>query len=244
MKHRKYAILILFVCISIFLALCGCIDSSTNVIHAPPGPPIVTGHVFLDGKAISDADVEAVSANGTYHRYAVTDDEGVYALNITPDTDYNVTATYKGLHHTIWPVYLPGDTNTFDINLTTTPVSTIEGSGYTIISVSPFESKEGRYKTYNHTKWSGFLINAKSIQDNNTLTAITDINGNYIIHVEPNKTYVMTGYFSAPDGPPNAIFTYRNGGTSSIYASDNISGPIVKVDLGETILVDYIFPMP
>lgn len=236
--------IVVMIILCVFIATCGCINQITDLFPAPQGQPIVIGHVFLDGKAVKGAAVEAISANGTYHRYAVTGDDGAYAFNITPETNYNITVTYKGLQHTIWPVYLPGDNSTFNIYLTKMSTSTIEGTGYTIISVSPFESKEGRYKIYNHTRWSGFLINAKSIKDNTTSTAITDVNGSYIINVEPNTTYVMKGYFAAPDGPPNAIFEYRNGGESSIYASDNLSGPLVNVSSNETVLVDYIFPMP
>lgn len=245
MRIRNETAIALFFCLGVFIALCGCIDPITNIIHAPSGPPVVTGHVFLDGKAISGAAVDAVSANGTYHRYAVTGNDGVYTFNITPDTDYNVTATYQGLQHTIWPVYLPGDTSTFDINLTTLPMSTIEGSGYTTISVSPWESKEGRYKTYYHTRWSGFLINARSMKDNTTLTAVTDINGSYILKIEPDTVCVISSYFFPPDGHPIASFHYRNSGGLEYVDSGNITtGPIAIAGPNETVFVDYIFPMP
>jgi hypothetical protein len=55
---------------------------------------------------------------------------GAYTLNTNTKTVYNLTPTWQGLSHMVGPVYLPGDINTYDINLTSVPTSTIEGSGY------------------------------------------------------------------------------------------------------------------
>jgi hypothetical protein len=238
-KMRSFNFIVLLACLSIFLSMCGCIDSIIN----PSGPPVASGHVYLDGKAIGNATIEAVSANGTDHKYTVTDDNGFYSLNIMPDTWYNVTATYNGLRHTIWPVYLPGEMNSFDINLTATPMSTIEGSGYTTISKSPFE-EDKRYDIYYHTRWSGFLIEAKSMKDNTTVSAITDKNGSYVLKIEPDTIYVIAGYVSASKNYPMAIIKYRNDATPSIYSSNSTIGAQTMVGPNETAFVDYVIPMP
>lgn len=239
MRTRLYTALALFACLGVFISVCGCIDSFTNPSRTPSGPTVVTGHVFLDGKAVKVAAVEAVSVNGTAYQSDVTDDNGTYALKITPDTWFNVTATYQGLRHTIWPVYLPGEMDIFDINLTITPTSTIEGSGYTTITKSPYE-EDKRYDIYYHKRWSGFFIEANSTKDNTTVAAITDNNGCYFLKVEPDVTYDLSGYVSASKGYPLAYFEYRNDGS----ISTGYNGYKIRVGPNETALVDYIIAMP
>lgn len=204
--------------------LCGCSQpaSPTNSL---------TGHVYLNGYAISGAHVEAISVNGTDRIATITNDNGAYVLNIKPDIKYNVTATYQELRHTVWPVYLPGETDTYDINLTTTPKSTIEGSRYTKGGPNP--------EFFYHKRWSDVVINATSVKDNITLTALTDSNGSYSLEIEPNVLYNITGASSLQNKYPIPVFYYRNyGGISTGYCNQIMVGP------NETALVDYIIYLP
>jgi len=154
------------------------------------GSPVASGHVFLDGKAVSGAAIEAVPINGTGNLYTTTDNQGAYTLNLTPATTYNVTATFHGLRHTVWPVYVDNKSDTFNINLTTTPKSTIEGTGY--INAAHPERKYYR---------SHYQINLNSTIDHTVISKIFNEDGSYSVDVEPNVTYEVNGtlyYMGSP----------------------------------------------
>jgi hypothetical protein len=216
-KFTVYAILICIGCLGTCLSLSGCINLGTV-------PPVANGHVYLDGKVVSGATVEAVSTNGTNRQSTVTDRNGAYTLNITPATTYNITATYQGLRHTIWPVYLDNKTDTFNITLTTVPRSTIEGTGHLIIHNVP-------------TNLSNYYINAMSTKDNTTISTIIKSDGSYSLEVEPNVLYNMNcTHITSPN--PVAQFYYRNDAQGL--------GDTVQIMVGpnETALVDYVIPLP
>lgn len=226
--YRAVIVLQAIVIIICAALLCGC---------SQPGPitNCITGHVYLDGHAVSGAYVEAASVNGTDRVNTTTDDGGAYTLNINAETKYNLTATWQGLRHIVWPVYLPGDVNTYDINLTSTPTSTIEGSGYTMGGPKP--------GMYDHKRLSGFKMGVTPAHGNTSITTRTDDNGNYTLVVEPNILYNMTGGVGGMSPPdyiiPIAVFNYRNDGRIMVGYYDNIIvGP------NETALVDYVIYVP
>jgi hypothetical protein len=213
----------------------GCIQEGPTESHTPaPFTKTIIGHVYLDGHAIGGARIEVISINGTDCVNTTTDDKGAYTLNINDETKYNLTAICQGLRHTVWPAYLPGETNVYDVNLTTAPVSTIEGSGYTI---GPLGNRE-LFDTYDHKRWSGFVVTATSVKDSISITTLTDSNGSYSLEVEPNVLYKMTGAYNVNSGF-SPMFRYRNGGALADGYSNTITvGP------NETALVDYVFVMP
>jgi hypothetical protein len=249
LRNEIFITIVILILVTI---LCGCIKETPTVNSITPIPTVqiqnqsslntvlIYGHVYLNGEAISNARVEAISANKTDCLYNITNDYGIYTLNIKPDTNYNITASYQGLQHTIWPVYyLPEameETNLFDINLTTIPSSTIDGSGYTLGS-GPLGER------YNHTRWSGFFIDVRSVKDNTTISATTDSNGNYSLTVEPNILYNISGYSRAHDNYPIATFYYRN----YIYPFDSYfygNYPQIIVGPNETALINYVIVVP
>lgn len=196
----------------------------------------VNGHVYLGGNAVSGASVEALSVDGADRLNSTTNETGVYILNIKPDIRYYITATYQGLQHTVWPVYLPGETGSYDINLTTTPESTIEGSGYSIVNPGPDKLI---YEMNDHKRWGGVVIIVTSVKDNTTITALTDNNGNYSLNVEPNVVYNITSASSLQNKFPIPMIHYRNyGGRTEGYFEQIMVGP------NETALVDYEIPLP
>jgi hypothetical protein len=242
--------LVIFAILFFTIPLSGCSTKTPNVnsITPVPCPSIQTpnpstlifvpayGHVYLNGNTVKGASVEAISANETDHISGTTNDTGAYILNLKPDTRYNITATYQGLRHTVWPVYLPGETGSYDINLTTTPQSTIEGSGYSIVNPGPDPLI---YDMNDHKRWSGIVIRVTSVKDNTTITALTDNNGNYSLKVEPNIVYNITSASSLQNKFPIPMIHYRNyGGLTEGYFEQIMVGP------NETALVDYEIPLP
>lgn len=213
----------------------GCIQEGPTESHTPtPFTKTIIGHVYLDGHAVGGAIVEAMSANGTDRVNTMTDDKGAYTLNINDDVRYNLTATCLGLRHTVWPLYLPGETNIYNVNLTTKPGSTIEGSGYTI---GPLGNQK-LFDTYDHKRWSGIVVTVSSVKDNTTVTTLTDSNGSYYLEVKPNVLYKVAGEYRAGSNFP-PMFHYRNDGALADGYSNTITvGP------NETALVDYVFVMP
>ncbi len=92
-------------------------------------PVSISGHVYLDDKAISGASVEAISAYRRSNMSTITDDSGAYSLGLDPRTQYNITATYQGMRHTVWPVFVEdNETGVYDINLTRTPRTALAGT--------------------------------------------------------------------------------------------------------------------
>jgi len=204
-------ITILFAIIFIGTALSGCSQPMLPVTHPSPFLPLspsmdnITGHVYLDGQAVSGAYVDAVSWDGTHDVNTTTCDDGSYTLNVRIETKYNLTASWRGLTHTVWPVYLPDDTNIYDINLTSTPRSTIEGSG---ITIGPGGNPE-LFKIYDHKPARGFRMGVIPVGGNTSITTVTDNTGNYILVVEPNVLYEIRG---GPAGmsPPSYIIPVAN----------------------------------
>ncbi|WP_428982123.1 hypothetical protein [Methanocella conradii] len=166
--------------------------------------------------------------NGTDHRSTTTDDKGAYVLNIKPATKYNITATYQGLQHTVWPVYLDNKTDTYNVNLTTTPRSTVEGTGYAT-SADP---------EHNLTYMGIYVIYLKSTRDNTTIFKNINSDGSYSLEVEPNVPYVMTGTVGMNSTPPIIQFYYHN------YRPWLGTHPQITVGSNETVLIDYVVPVP
>jgi hypothetical protein len=189
------------------------------------------GSVYLDGKAVSGANVDAVSVDGTDHRSTTTGDNGTYRIYIKPNTRYNITASYRELRHTVWPVYLPGEVDVYNINLTTTPKSTIEGTGYMTGGPSP--------GMYEHKKEAGFVMEAMSTKDGSIVSSITNSNGDYYLEVEPDVLYNLTGAISMENKYPIAMFHYRN----NLSWTEGYR-PQFIVGHNETVLMDYDVPVP
>ncbi len=219
MRKMKTAGFAFFICIStgIFILLSGCINFNA-------APPVANGYVYIDGEVIGGATVEAISADGTDRQSTTTDGTGAYVLNITPAKKYNITATYQGLRHTVWPVYLDDKTDTYNIDLTTTPRSTIEGTGYAFHEGKPYRNSlrvlviHLEPTSKNHTTYSRHL----------------EGNGTYSMEVEPDVEYTTSGTLS---GSPNiASFFYHN---SREYVPDRIT-----IDPNETVLIDIEYHLP
>jgi hypothetical protein len=189
----------------------------------------ISGHVYLDGKTVPGALVEAVSADGIDRRNTTTDDAGAYTLRIKTETWYNLTAAYKGLHHTVWPVYMPGESHLYDIGLMARPRSAIEGAGYAWGGHSPWAG---------HMIWSGVVVNMTSVKGHSTITALTDRNGYYSLEVEPNVLYNLTGASCLENKYPIPLFHYRN--TDTYFGSDHQ----LMVGPNETVLIDYEIRLP
>jgi hypothetical protein len=179
-----------------FILLCGCINESANneSTNSSIEPPVATGFVYINGDAINGATVEAISVDETDYKSNITDDRGAYILNITPMKIYNVTATYNGLRHTVWPVYLDNKSESYNISLTTTPRSTIEGRGYAFHEGEPFP--------FDHIG-NTLVINLVPWEKNHT-TIFTQLgrNGSYSVVVDTNVLYTMGGM--------DAHFYYHN----------------------------------
>lgn len=228
MRIEKTTVFTIIICIStgIFTSLSGCINCSTILNTAPP---VATGHVYLDGNAISGATVEAMSIDGTDYKITTTDKNGAYILNITPAKMHNITARYQGLQHTVWPVYLDNESDTYNINLTTTPRSTIEGTGRAYAGI------DGYVKEYKYPE--DLAINLIPITKNyTTLSKRMDSNYIYSIEIEPDIQYTMKGTVNHGENP--ADFFYHN--IPSVWVQDNV----IMVGSNETALINIEYYLP
>lgn len=198
-------------------------DSSYNIISPVPSyhPYGINGHVNLDGHAISGAHVEAVSLNGTDRLNTTTDDNGAYTLNIKSGTDYNLSATWQGLRHTIWPVSIGDKYYEYNISLSTTSRSFIEGTGYSI----------GGPIGYNNSQpLTGFEFYATPVNGNSKLTTVIQNDWSYSLEVEPGVMYHMERHM------PDVWFNYRN--NNRVLSLDVVVGP------NETAFIDYEVILP
>jgi len=226
-KFTGFVIFICTCCLGVFLSLSGCVNSDNNSsTNVSAEPPVANGHVYLDGSAVSGAIVEAVSVNGTDRQFTITDDKGTYVLIIMPHTLYNITAMYQGMRHTVWPAYLEDKTDTYDIYLTTTPRSTIEGTGY-ITGDTQFNPPISCYD-----------ININSTKDNTTISKAMNNDGSYSLEVEPNVIYYAIGTIGAMGSPPIAQFYYHN------FPTGLGNNPLITVGSNETVLIDIAFVIP
>lgn len=191
-----------------------------NDSFTPSTPVSISGHVYLDGKAVTGASVEAVSANGYNMTSNFTNASGVYILGLGSKLQYNVTATYHGLRHTIWPILLyDNETGVYDINLTRTPTSTIMGIA---------QGNEGWLQHPGIT-----TIEAVPVNGGTPITAISGNDTSYSLDVEPIVYYTVSGKFRGSDGNLyNASFAYRTG----VFCS----GFMLRSN--ETALIDYFTP--
>jgi hypothetical protein len=180
----------------------------------------ITGHVYLDNHAVSGAHVEAVSVDGTDCRNTTTDDGGAYTLNINAGTMYNLTTTWQGLRHTVWPVSIGDNYYEYNISLSTTPKSFIEGTGYSV----------GGYLGYDNSRpLTGFYFNVTQANGNSTFTTTIQNDWSYSLEVEPGVMYHIERRY------PDVHFYYRN---HNDVISDVIVGP------NETAIIDYVVVLP
>ncbi|WP_174591282.1 carboxypeptidase-like regulatory domain-containing protein [Methanocella conradii] len=193
-----------------------------NVSFVSPAPASVSGHVYLDGKAVSGAYVEAVSAYGKDRAYTITDDGGAYVLALDSRTQYNIIATYQGIRHTVWPVLVyDNETGVYDINLTRTPRSALTG-------VAPDNEPWLRQS-------GAVTIEAIPFDGGTPITTNIGPDFSYSLDVEPLVYYNISGKFRGPDGNYHDVtFAYRNGVT--------FSGFMLRPN--ETALADYFTIKP
>jgi hypothetical protein len=218
-RIRKFAGFAFFINIGIgsLILLSGCVNLSTN---SSTVPPVANGYVFLDGNIVSGATVDALSVDGTDRQSTTTDDRGAYVLNITPAKAYNITAIYQGLRHTVWPVYLDNKADTYNISLTTTPGSTIEGTGYAFHEGAPYKHYLGE-----------LIINLEPTSKNHTTySRHLEGNGSYSMEVDPDVQYMMSGNIGAN-------FYYNN-------FQAPVRDHLISIGPNETALIDIEFYLP
>jgi len=215
--------------------LCGCVLESPAVNNSTSAGAFATiaqrqnvfssgmvqasGGVSLEGKAVTGASVLAISFDGKDSVLTVTDDQGKYVLNLKPGLWYNITASYKGLKHTIWPVYLPDRQNgVYDISLYRVPRSTLVGSAAA------------------GSQWKGHAvyIEATKLDGGVPVMAITGDDGSYSLDVAPGNYYVTGNTYLYASIKKPANFCFHNAAYS--YT--------IKVNSNETVLLDYNAEMP
>jgi hypothetical protein len=218
MKELTVAALLIIIAI---LAIAGCTQTPITPTLIPKIGDnfLIHGYVNIDGKTVTGADVEAISADNVYHFENVTNDNGAYVLYLPKNLSFNVSATYQGLQHTVWPVSVGDSDYLYNISITTTPKSFIEGTGYSV----------GGYLGYNNSQpLTGFTFNAIQANDNTTFTAVIKDDWSYSLEVKPGVKYHLDRRM------PDVHFYSRNGD----YMSDVVVGP------NETALIDYVVVLP
>lgn len=221
MKRDVAILLLVLTVITCITLISGCSYETTPTPIPRIGDRYLThGYVIIDGKPIGGAVVEAVSADGAYRFNNTTNDLGAYAFYLPKNVSFNITARDRGLRHTIWPVNVGDDFFEYNITLTTTPVSSIEGTGGSV----------GAFAGYDHSRpLTGFTFNVIPVNGTTTLTPAIKGDKSYSVDVEPGVTYKIERYM------PDVWFNYRNsqGHVESVVVGQN-----------ETALIDYLVILP
>jgi hypothetical protein len=218
---RAFALALASIIIVMAILSGGCTENRPEAAEDLNNTTTATGYVYLDGKAVAGARVEAVSVDGTRHAYNTTNETGTYVLNLAPQVWYRVTATSRGLKHTVWPVFVSEDSyakNGFDINLTSKPSSIIAGA------------------PNRDSKWKGdnTYITVAPADGSAPVTVITGDDGSYSIVVKPDMYYTVSGIcYDYRGASINIPISYRN----------TIGCGKVKPGPGETVLLDYYNPL-
>jgi hypothetical protein len=238
--NREYILAIAFAALVCVIMICGCTSQppTTNNLTAVPTvtaqsratpvpiPPRGTGdqiygHIYLNGTPVEDARVEAVSADGTYRRVNTTNESGAYVLPLPKDVQFNVTASYGWMRHTIWPVFANGR---YDINLYTTQKTRITGKGRVV--GGPLGYNPSLYN------FSTIVIEAIPANGNATISTRARSDGNFSLEIQPDVLYHLKGGILT-----NVWFNYHN---------TERGGQKIDVRLGSdtTFLIDYTVVLP
>jgi len=219
MKELTVAVLLIIITAS---AIAGCTQNTSITPTLIPNIGdnyLVHGYVSLDGKTAAGAEVEAISAGDAHIFQNVTNEDGAYVLYLPKNVFFNVTATYQGLWHTIWPVSTGDSGYEYNISITIKPKSFIAGTGHSV----------GGYVGYDNSRpLTGFTFNVLEVNGNTTLTAVLKDDWSYSLEVRPGVKYYIERSM------PDTHFYYRNGG----HTSDVVVGP------NETALIDYVVVLP
>lgn len=185
-----------------------------------PGEQIY-GNVYLNSTPVENAQIEAVSADGTYRITNTTNDVGAYALFLPKDVQFNVTASYGWMRHTQWPVFTNGR---YDIYLYTTQKTTISGKGRVV--GGPLGYNPSAYN------FSTIVIEAIPAKGNATISTNPHSDGSYSVEIQPGVLYHLRGGILT-----NIWFNYHN---------TERGGQTIDVSLSPdtTALVDYTVVLP
>ncbi|MGA9139336.1 MAG: hypothetical protein WBZ29_03870 [Methanocella sp.] len=182
---------------------------------------MIYGHVNLNNTPVENAQVEAVSANGTYSVRNTTDSNGTYFLYLPKDEQFNVTASYSWMRHTLWPVFA---NEVYDINLYQTQKTMITGKGRVIGGPLGYN-----ISLYN---FSIVMIEAIPANGNGTISAAANVDGSYSLEIMPGVSYHLKGGILT-----NIWFNYHN---------TERGGQSIDIKMGpdETALIDYVVLLP
>ena len=205
-------VVLIYTAILCLTLLCGCISQkqdTNNSILLPSVSPESNklntsstimvpahGYVLLNGSHVSGAQVKATSSDGSDIQTTTTNETGAYVVNIRDWTLYNITATYKGLRHTIWPVRIDSQDNSqlykartvYNITLTNEPTSTIMG-----LSSEKY-----------------ILVEAIPTNGEPSVTTNTGPERAYSMNVDPNVQYDLVGRDYYEQTNFHVIFKGRN----------------------------------
>ncbi len=198
----------------LYYNLSGKIGTITSI---PALPTTMTGHVYLDGKGVKGATVEAINLERGGRTTTVTDDSGRYSLGLNTTTLYRITAVSQGLQHSIGPIFLENNvTEAHNINLTGTPISSITGRPP---ENEPWLARPGEV-----------TIEAVPQYDGSKVKTVTDTDLSYSLELEPFLYYNLTGQFRDANGAYHAI---------EFASSTGVVMSEVMVRPNETVTVDY-----
>jgi hypothetical protein len=238
--NKGYILALAFVAISCMIMSGGCssqapsVNTSTatptaspRIMATPspapsrgPGGPIY-GNVYLNGTPVEDAKVKAVSADGAYRETITTNGSGAYVLSLPKDVQYNLTASYGWMRHTLWPVFT---NDRYDISLNTTQKTMITGRGRVVGGPLGYNPS-----TYN---FSTTIIEAVPANGDATIAATARSDGSYSLEIQPDVLYHLRGSIFT-----NVWFNYHN----TERGGQTID---VRLDPDTTALIDYMVVLP
>jgi hypothetical protein len=191
--------------------------------YLPPTPVSISGHVYLDGKPVSHASVQAIIDENNVSAQAFTDDSGAYVMGLMSKTMYRLVVTYQGKHCIVKPVFLKDNTtDVYEINLTSLPrqgMMVVEDSGLSGVAMS-----------------GKVTLNAVPLYGGAALRKVFDPGEGFFLDLAPDVYYNVSGTFHDAAGQGRPVYF------STIIGS---SFQRMLVRPNETVLVDYyIVPRP
>jgi hypothetical protein len=180
----------------------------------------IYGHVYLNGTPVEDAKVIAISADGNYTLQDTTNSNGTYVIHAPRGLQFNITASYAWMRHTIWPVFAGEE---YDINIYTTQKTLITGKGRVAGGIPGYNAS-----LYNFTAVVIEAVPLNSTQSNATISTKANRDGSYALEVRPGTTYQLKGGMLT-----TLWFNYHN---------MEKGGQMLEIKPGpdETALIDYV----
>ena len=167
----------------------------------PPTNISILGRVYLDGRAVSNASVQAIAAESNLSATAFTDDSGAYTLGLMSKTLYRLVATYQGKQCILMPVFVKDNmTDVYDIYITSLPRQGMKCVWDNDVSNGAASGK--------------ITVQAVPVYGGTTVNKVFDGGEDFFLDLKPGVYYNVSGTFRDAAGRDGQVyFITRLGGS-------------------------------